>query len=256
MYDSNLVWVILIYKVECCRFLDLEYPSPCQTRGNRLRASNLIDASVWFHARGRPTRRNSNLYSGDRVKTLRTFLLDKQRSSPVSKSRRSSPPPRWWTWTRRRGRSSRATRPTSPPPPRRPKSQTASFQKPNHPGLASPATRPVSSLLAAPPPPPPPPMGSEEEPSQMRRALVDSLAGAISGGISRTVTSPLDVIKIRFQVPRSPNIAIPFSWLHLPPRLLRYSLLGRRPLFYRELDIVRSVGWDHMGEFLGMLVCV
>ena len=143
MYDSNLVWVILIYKVECCRFLDLEYPSPCQTRGNRLRASNLIDASVWFHARGRPTRRNSNLYSGDRVKTLRTFLLDKQRSSPVSKSRRSSPPPRCWTWTRRRGRSSRATRPTSPPPPRRPKSQTASLAKP--PGLASPAARLVPS---------------------------------------------------------------------------------------------------------------
>jgi solute carrier family 25 thiamine pyrophosphate transporter 19 len=47
-------------------------------------------------------------------------------------------------------------------------------------------------------------MGSGEEPSQMRRALVDSLAGAISGGISRTVTSPLDVIKIRFQVPPPP----------------------------------------------------
>jgi solute carrier family 25 (mitochondrial thiamine pyrophosphate transporter), member 19 len=42
---------------------------------------------------------------------------------------------------------------------------------------------------------------ASEEPSQMRRALVDSLAGAISGGISRVVTSPLDVIKIRFQVP-------------------------------------------------------
>jgi len=90
----------------------------------------------------------------------------------------------------------------------------------------------------------------------MRRALVDSLAGAISGGISRTVTSPLDVIKIRFQVPRSPNIAIPFSRLHLLARLLRYSLLGPRPLFYPELHIVRSVGWDHVGEFLGMLVCL
>jgi solute carrier family 25 (mitochondrial thiamine pyrophosphate transporter), member 19 len=45
-------------------------------------------------------------------------------------------------------------------------------------------------------------MASEEEPSQMRRALVDSLAGAIS----RIVTSPLDVIKIRFQVP----LEIPF----------------------------------------------
>jgi hypothetical protein len=65
-------------------------------------------------------------------------------------------------------------------------------------------------------------MASGEEPSQMRRALVDSLAGAISGGISRTVTSPLDVIKIRFQVPapeipcrgsRSPaSYRAPFYW--------------------------------------------
>jgi len=39
-----------------------------------------------------------------------------------------------------------------------------------------------------------------EEPRQLRRALIDASAGAISGGISRTVTSPLDVIKIRFQV--------------------------------------------------------
>lgn len=39
-----------------------------------------------------------------------------------------------------------------------------------------------------------------EEPSQLNRAIIDSSAGAISGGISRTVTSPLDVIKIRFQV--------------------------------------------------------
>lgn len=39
-----------------------------------------------------------------------------------------------------------------------------------------------------------------EEPGQLKRALIDSSAGAISGAISRTVTSPLDVIKIRFQV--------------------------------------------------------
>lgn len=39
-----------------------------------------------------------------------------------------------------------------------------------------------------------------EEPGQLKRALIDASAGAISGGISRTVTSPLDVIKIRFQV--------------------------------------------------------
>lgn len=41
----------------------------------------------------------------------------------------------------------------------------------------------------------------EEDPSsgQLKRAIIDASAGAISGGISRTVTSPLDVIKIRFQ---------------------------------------------------------
>ncbi|KAL3648704.1 hypothetical protein CASFOL_005107 [Castilleja foliolosa] len=38
-----------------------------------------------------------------------------------------------------------------------------------------------------------------EEPGQLKRAFIDASAGAISGGISRTVTSPLDVIKIRFQ---------------------------------------------------------
>jgi hypothetical protein len=40
----------------------------------------------------------------------------------------------------------------------------------------------------------------EEETSQWKQAMINSTAGAISGGISRTVTSPLDVIKIRFQV--------------------------------------------------------
>ncbi|KAL3812870.1 hypothetical protein ACJIZ3_014138 [Penstemon smallii] len=44
-----------------------------------------------------------------------------------------------------------------------------------------------------------------EEPGQIKRALIDSTAGAISGGISRTVTSPLDVIKIRFQVQLEPT---------------------------------------------------
>lgn len=39
-----------------------------------------------------------------------------------------------------------------------------------------------------------------EEPGQIKRALIEAAAGAIAGGISRTVTSPLDVIKIRFQV--------------------------------------------------------
>lgn len=44
-----------------------------------------------------------------------------------------------------------------------------------------------------------------EEPGQVKRALIDSTAGAISGGISRTVTAPLDVIKIRFQVQLEPT---------------------------------------------------
>lgn len=40
----------------------------------------------------------------------------------------------------------------------------------------------------------------EQEPGQWKRMVIDASAGAIAGGISRTVTSPLDVIKIRFQV--------------------------------------------------------
>ncbi|KAG6392965.1 hypothetical protein SASPL_147194 [Salvia splendens] len=39
-----------------------------------------------------------------------------------------------------------------------------------------------------------------EEAGQIKRALIDATAGAISGAVSRTVTSPLDVIKIRFQM--------------------------------------------------------
>lgn len=48
-------------------------------------------------------------------------------------------------------------------------------------------------------------MGGMEEPGQLKRAMIDATAGAISGGISRTVTSPLDVIKIRFQVQLEPT---------------------------------------------------
>ena len=39
-----------------------------------------------------------------------------------------------------------------------------------------------------------------EEGGHLKRTLLDVTAGAVAGGISRTVTSPLDVIKIRFQV--------------------------------------------------------
>ncbi|KAL8168143.1 hypothetical protein V2J09_009642 [Rumex salicifolius] len=54
-----------------------------------------------------------------------------------------------------------------------------------------------------------------EEPGQLKRALVDASAGAISGAISRTVTSPLDVIKIRFQVQLEPTT----SWALLNKNL-------------------------------------
>lgn len=47
-----------------------------------------------------------------------------------------------------------------------------------------------------------------DDPGQIKRALIDASAGAISGGVSRTVTSPLDVIKIRFQV-----LLFLFSWV-------------------------------------------
>lgn len=58
-----------------------------------------------------------------------------------------------------------------------------------------------------------------EEPGQLKRALIDALAGAISGGICRTVTSPLDVIKIRFQVQLEPTS----QWALLQRELYRPS---------------------------------
>lgn len=56
-----------------------------------------------------------------------------------------------------------------------------------------------------------------EETGKLKRAFIDAAAGAISGGISRTVTSPLDVIKIRFQVQLEPTSSLP---------LLRGELYG------------------------------
>ncbi|XP_010466378.1 PREDICTED: mitochondrial thiamine pyrophosphate carrier-like [Camelina sativa] len=44
-----------------------------------------------------------------------------------------------------------------------------------------------------------------EEPGQIKRAVIDASAGAVAGAISRMVTSPLDVIKIRFQVQLEPT---------------------------------------------------
>uniref|UniRef100_A0A0E0FYF1 Uncharacterized protein n=1 Tax=Oryza nivara TaxID=4536 RepID=A0A0E0FYF1_ORYNI len=114
-------------------------------------------------------------------------------------------------------------------------------QEPNRLLLPKRPKPPTSSRPFSPPPPPPPPtrrrpMGSEEEPSQMRRALVDALAGAISGGISRTVTSPLDVIKIRFQVQLEPTT----SW-----GVLRRDVYGPSKytgLLQASKDILREEG--------------
>ncbi|CAL9221684.1 unnamed protein product [Arabidopsis halleri] len=44
-----------------------------------------------------------------------------------------------------------------------------------------------------------------EEPGQLKRAVIDASAGAVAGVISRMVTSPLDVSKIRFQVQLEPT---------------------------------------------------
>ncbi|KAI3864354.1 hypothetical protein MKX03_024195 [Papaver bracteatum] len=58
-----------------------------------------------------------------------------------------------------------------------------------------------------------------EESGPLKRALIDAAAGAISGGLSRTVTSPLDVIKIRFQVQLEPTS----SWELLRKRVHQSS---------------------------------
>ncbi|RAL54454.1 hypothetical protein DM860_001582 [Cuscuta australis] len=59
-----------------------------------------------------------------------------------------------------------------------------------------------------------------EEPGQLKRAFIDATAGAISGAISRTVTSPLDVIKIRFQVQLEPTVqwALLHKNIHSPSK--------------------------------------
>ncbi|KAJ4722202.1 Mitochondrial carrier protein [Melia azedarach] len=56
-----------------------------------------------------------------------------------------------------------------------------------------------------------------EETGQLKRAVIDATAGAVAGGISRTVTSPLDVIKIRFQVQLEPTS----SWAFLNGKVVR-----------------------------------
>lgn len=76
-----------------------------------------------------------------------------------------------------------------------------------------------------------------EESGQLKRAFIDATAGAISGGISRTVTSPLDVIKIRFQVQLEPTS----SWQSLQKDLYKKSKYTG--MLQASKDIFREEGW-------------
>ncbi|XP_014505519.1 mitochondrial thiamine diphosphate carrier 2 [Vigna radiata var. radiata] len=79
-----------------------------------------------------------------------------------------------------------------------------------------------------------------EEPGKLKRALIDSSAGAISGGISRTVTSPLDVIKIRFQVQLEPTS----SWALLRKDLAAAASAPSKytGMFQATKDILKEEG--------------
>lgn len=76
-----------------------------------------------------------------------------------------------------------------------------------------------------------------DDSGQLKRALIDASAGAISGGISRTVTSPLDVIKIRFQVQLEPTS----QWALLQQNLYRPSKYTG--IFQATKDIFREEGY-------------
>ncbi|XP_021905032.1 mitochondrial thiamine diphosphate carrier 2-like [Carica papaya] len=75
-----------------------------------------------------------------------------------------------------------------------------------------------------------------EEPGQLKSAVINATAGAVAGAISRTVTSPLDVIKIRFQVQLEPTS----SWA-----LLQRNLSGPSKytgMFQATKNIFREEG--------------
>ncbi|KAH9683407.1 mitochondrial thiamine diphosphate carrier 2 [Citrus sinensis] len=76
----------------------------------------------------------------------------------------------------------------------------------------------------------------EQDPGQWKRTVIDASAGAIAGGISRTVTSPLDVIKIRFQVQLEPTT----SWALLNGHISRPSKYTG--MFQATKDIFREEG--------------
>ncbi|KAI5446355.1 hypothetical protein KIW84_014262 [Lathyrus oleraceus] len=79
-------------------------------------------------------------------------------------------------------------------------------------------------------------MAMKEETSQWKQAMINSTAGAISGAISRTVTSPLDVIKIRFQVQLEPTS----SWTSLRRDVSKPSKYTG--MFQATKDIFRDEG--------------
>ncbi|KAG6435428.1 hypothetical protein SASPL_100301 [Salvia splendens] len=89
-----------------------------------------------------------------------------------------------------------------------------------------------------------------EEPGQLKRALIDASAGAISGGISRTVTSPLDVIKIRFQVQLEPTT----QWALL--RRDVYSQSKYTGMVQATKDIFREEGWPAEFSMEFSLLCL
>lgn len=81
-------------------------------------------------------------------------------------------------------------------------------------------------------------LGEMEETGQLKRAFIDASAGAISGGISRTVTSPLDVIKIRFQVQLEPTT----QWALLTRTVCGNSNSKYTGMLQASKDILREEG--------------
>ncbi|XP_039156651.1 mitochondrial thiamine diphosphate carrier 2 isoform X2 [Eucalyptus grandis] len=73
-----------------------------------------------------------------------------------------------------------------------------------------------------------------EEPGQVKHALMDLAAGAIAGAVSRTVTSPLDVIKIRFQVQLEPTSTWALVGSNLPTRSKYTGVLQATKDIFRE----------------------
>jgi solute carrier family 25 thiamine pyrophosphate transporter 19 len=73
-----------------------------------------------------------------------------------------------------------------------------------------------------------------DEPGKLKRAVIDASAGGVAGAISRMVTSPLDVIKIRFQVQLEPTATWALKDSQLKPKY--------NGLFRTTKDIFREEG--------------